>query len=40
MIQILDLEDTMVREFQGKLYVHVAKQVNFTEAEVDQLLWL
>jgi len=29
-----DSEDTTVREFQGKLYVHVAKQVNFTEAEV------
>ena len=29
----------MVREYQGKLYVHLAKQVNFADAEVNQLLW-
>ena len=34
MIQKLNLEDIMVREFQGKRYVHAAKQANFTEAEV------
>jgi len=33
MIQMFGLEDTMVREFQGNLYVSVAKRVNFAEAE-------
>ena len=27
-----------LRDFGGRRYAHVAKQVNFTEAEVDQLL--